>query len=367
MKNKVLAVSIFASIIIVLFFILYMRPIKIGILLTTDTTFGSEENMALRFYSNKRPVLGMRPIKYLFKNPKLDDNEIVKSYRELEEDGVSVIIGGSISRTGALLAQESKRSAIPTFGITTSSEIFSGKKDSYYRIVPASKIQASAIIPFLESKNIKRLAIITSTSNREYSESYSKALKEKFNGSILVVPFDSFHKNPDGILNWKPHSVFCILNASNFIQAIKAVKKSNRSIIIIGSAWSSALISIFSGPLLDDVILTSQRGPVLPEYQNLIKEFENLYHFNSSFASINAISILNIALQGLREAGPGIKNLNRYFEGPRIYEIGYGLVYIDEYGDAIVPNYYAYKILNGKKGEAEIFKIQEFPWDKVKK
>ena len=44
--------------------------------------------------------------------PTLDEGNIRRAYRDFENAGVSVIVGGSISREGVVIAREAERSGI---------------------------------------------------------------------------------------------------------------------------------------------------------------------------------------------------------------------------------------------------------------
>lgn len=343
------------------------RPINIGVVLSTDNPLGNEENLAVRFYREKHSRIGLRPVEYLIINPSMEEEDIVKAYRELEKKGVSVILGGSLSRTGIIIAKEAERAGIPTFGITTSTLALNGKKDHFYRVVTSTQYIGPNLARYLEQKGISKVAVLTSTENRAYADPLANVFRKEFPGEVLIIPYAPPEVALRKMWTWKPEAVFTILPETSLVEVIKFVKSEDLKIPIISTEWGfGRLLSMFSGPFLNGVRSYTRVGDIIPRYKGLIAEFERLYNMQSSFATVNALSCLEMIYQAIEEVGPDIEQINHYLETPRFFEMGFGTIYMDEFGDPVTQYHYVHEIVDGKLVLLEKPKVQEFPWDKLK-
>ena len=367
MRIKI-TIGLFVLLLAACIFRFVTRPIKIGVVISTDTALGNEENLAVRFYKEKNPRIGLRPVHYIIHNPSIKKKDVVKAYRDLENAGVSVIIGGAISQTGIVLAEEAARSGIPTFGLSASTHLLSQKKDNFYRVVTSTEFLGPLLADYLQQQEISRVATITSLENRAYADPLADAFQHTFKGESITIPFESTPETFERLFAWNPETIFSILPTASLIQVIKEVRLRKVDILIISSPWGvKQLLSLFSGPQLNGIraIYYTGKEIIAPEYQALITAFEQQYDILSSFASVHTFSVLNMIYQAVTEVGTNRDKINTYFEHPRIYELGYGNIFLDAFGDAINQYYYIHEIRDGKFVLAETLKVQQFPWEKL--
>ena len=85
-----------------------------------------------------------------------------------------MILGGVLSRDGSWLADEASLSGIPTFGITSSSNLLDGRKDSFFRICPGTDYQAKAVGAYYARQGCGSLLVVASTENDAYVDPLSQ-------------------------------------------------------------------------------------------------------------------------------------------------------------------------------------------------
>ena len=360
-------IGLFVLLLAVGIFWFITRPVKIGVVISTETFIGSEEDMAVRFYKQLYPRIGLRPVHYLIHNPSIKKEDVVKAYRDLENAEVTVIIGAAISQIGIVLAEEAARSGIPTFGITTSTHLLSGKNDHFYRIVTSTEFVGPLLADYFHRQKIARVAIINSVENTAYVDPLADSFQQAFNGESLKIPFVSTPETFEHLFAWNPEAVFAIIPARSLIQIVKEIQLRKADILIMSSPWAiERLPSLFSGQELNGIQAFNYTGETIaPEYQALITAFKQQHDIDPTFASVYTFSVLNMIYQAVNEVGTDRDKINTYFEHPQIYNLGYGNVYLDAFGDATIQYYYINEILNGQIVLKETLKVQQFPWEKL--
>jgi branched-chain amino acid transport system substrate-binding protein len=360
MKKKVFLAVASVMVIVALgsVYFFYSRPVHIGVILNVQTPLGNEENLYARYYRDIHPKIGLRPVEFIIENQAASEQEVKDAYNRLVKLGVSAIIGGTISAEGMWIAEESGKSAVPTFGITSSSSLLSGKNDSFYRIVPTNDTQAKAVAKYYNELGLQKLVILSSVENKSYAEPIAKIIQENFNGECRNIPFYSIEETYEKVLSNNPDSVFCLLQAKDVIEVIKRLKEKHPDIKIGSSSWgSSEILSLYSSPLLDGVLLFSSNSDIFgDEYKTEIANFEKIYKMEATKGSNYTASTLNILYQGIRAAGVSRESLKAYFDVPRAYNTAYGEVSLDEYGDSLLDNIIVMVTKDGEVVKSESLK-----------
>lgn len=338
----------------------FSRPILIGVILPVDTSLGNEENLFVRYYQDKHPRIGLRPVNFIIENPEATQAAVDHAYQRLNEQGVSVILGGVLSKDGAWLADQSAKTGVPTFGITSSSALLSGKKDAFFRLCATNASQSKAVGQYYQKNGVKRLAVVTSVDNVAYVEPYMAVLKENFGGEIVQIPFTSAEAVSQAIMAANPDGVFNILAAKDVIQVIKVVREQRPELLIGSSSWGSVeILSLYSGPLLDGVLFFSLGVDVIgKDHQAEIADFENKYNMKATNGSSYSASILRVLYDTIQQVGASRAALKTYFETPRTYDTNYGRLAMDEYGDGTTDRITILQTLNGTMSTKEIIELK---------
>jgi len=272
------------------------------------------------------------------------------AYMRLDDLGVSLVIGGVLSKDGAWLAEATAESGIPTFGVTASSALLSGRKDGFFRLSPSNDAQARAGARIYIDKGCKRLLLVTSTANTAYVDPYVSMLVAHYTGDILQVPFSTTEALAQEIESFKPEGLFTILPAKDLIQVINLIRVRGDWYLIGSASWGSTeILSLYSGPALDGVLffmlsLDDLKGTFKTE----ISEFEKKYSMTATNGSFYLVSILDIIRQAVEAVGPSRAALKSWLETPRSYETAYGLLSMDEYGDSITSRTIVMQTVDGQ-------------------
>ncbi|MBF0101198.1 MAG: ABC transporter substrate-binding protein [Desulfobacterales bacterium] len=340
MKTKIIIMMtclavILAGIIMTLWY--FSRPILIGAILPIESLTGNEANLFIRYYQDKNPKIGFRPIKFIIEDSAIKEDAVKNAYRKLNDQGVSFIIGGVLSKDAGWLAEESAKTGIPTFGIAPSSALLSGKKDGFFRLCQTNAIQAKAVAMYYQKVGVKRLVLVTSLDNILYVDPFVKAISENFSGEIVRIPFTPNEETYQNILSADPDGIFNILPARDVLQMLKAVREHRPNIKFGCSAWASdEILNLYSGPLLDGVLFFSLSKEIHGElYKTELAEFEKKYNMKATNASQYTVSILHILYESIREVGYSRAAIKTYFETPRTYDTCYGKMAMDDYGDVL--------------------------------
>jgi branched-chain amino acid transport system substrate-binding protein len=339
-------------------FRLVFSPVYIGMVLPIDTSLGNEINLFARYYQDTNPKVGLRSLRFIIENPPATREAVRAAYSRLDDRGVSMIIGGVLSKDGTWLAEAAAESGIPTFGVTASSALLSGKKDGFFRLSPSNDAQARAVARTFTEKGCQRLMLVTSSSNATYVEPYIGMLAAHFPAEILKVPFSTTELLAREIDSFAPEGLFAILPAKDLIQVINLARERGDDYLIGSASWGSTeILSLYSGPALDGVLffmlgLDDLKG----KYKTEISGFEAKYDMTATNGSFYLVSILHIIQEALQAAGPARKALKTWLEIPRSYDTAYGPLSIDEFGDCVTDRTIIMHTVDGIMGPADFVK-----------
>ncbi len=349
---------IFIAVMLLYFYV--TRPVKIGIIISTRTSIGHEENLAIRFYRDRFPGIGLRKTEYIIYNPPIDKNEISQAYKKLNDAGVSIIIGGGISTEGIILAEESQKNRIPTFGINPTTHFISDRKDRFFRTVISSHYQGKYLARVIEKEGISRLAILTDMDNKSYADAYSSSVTGFFKGKSRSFAYTRTGSMWIDLHSFNPQGILMILPAESMSEAIIEVKRKNPSVIFISSLWDfDRLASTFNTPEINGVLSLHIRGITSEKNDPIVKKFEAEYTITSDFAML-VFSIMDIVYEGIKYAGAERDALIKYFEEPRYYNDGYGSLYMNQYGDSFPNHLFLKEIKDGRIVLRERIALEEF-------
>ncbi len=354
-----IGVLIVAGISISLWF--FSRPILVGVVVPITMSLGNEENLFMRYYQDRHPKINLRSVRFIITNPPPIEAEVKSAYQRLDAQGVSVIVGGVLSQDGSWLVDAAATAGIPTFGITSSSALLSGKRDSFFRLVPTNASQAMAVGQYYQKKGLKRLVVVTSVDNTAYVDPYLKVTKENFSGETVQIPFISAAEVSQKINDARPDGVFTILPAKDVIQVIKVARDLRPGILIGSSSWGSVeILSLYSGPLLDGVQFFTMRMDIQGEgYRADIADFEDKYHMKATNGSHYSASILHIVYEAIRKVGASREAIKAYFQTAREYDTSYGKVAIDDFGDGMTDRITILQSVNGFMTMKETIELQQ--------
>jgi len=339
------------------------RPIKIGVLFSLDSSVGNEENLAVQFYNNEFPNIGFRKVKLIVENPPLDKDSITDSFNRLDSQGVSAIIGSALSFEGIVLAKLSAEKKIPVISPSASTSILSGKKDRYYRICITNYEQGRHPAKYLNSINVRKVVMLLSRQNRAFSEPLADAFMENFSGESIKVFNDPQKPDPEKILEYQADCVFFILPSNELVSYLKTLKEKSPNTVLITTTWGyKQLLSVFSGPQIDGMIVTTFSALEMNEpYKTMNLKFGQNYSLKPTFVTGLAYNAMDELYRAVKASGSKRDQIADYLDTPRYFDGSYGLVYMDEYGDSFIKYYYIYEINDNKLNIKTEYLVENFP------
>lgn len=335
------------------------KPILIGVILPLDKLTGNEANLFMRYYQAKNPKIGLRPVRFVIEDRPSEEQAVRTAYAQLNAQGAAAIIGGNLSSEGIWLAEESAKSGIPTFGITPSTAVLSGKKDGFFRLCPTNASQAKAVSLYFQQQGVNRLVVVTSLENTVYVEPFFSVLAESFPGELIRIPFAPEEDNPKKVLDANPEGIFTILPAKDVIYMIKAIRELRPEIKFGSSSWGSdEILSLYSGPLLDGVFFFALDKTLYgADYQAELEDFGKTYNMKVTNAAQYTVSLLHLLYAAIKEVGASRAALKAYFETPRVYETCYGPTPMDEFGDVSARRIIVQETVNGILQKKEVVEL----------
>jgi len=348
---KIVLISI--TILSIVWIFLFPQPIKIGVIISTDTAVGSEENLALKFFKDQFQKIGTRRVEFLVENPSLKKKDIENAFQELQKEKVCAIIGGSVSYSGRILSELAESSKIPVLTLSVTTSILDKKKDNLYKFMLSTEIRGKYLSKYLEKNKFKNLVVVSSNFNSEFSDTYIKSIEKYFKGNILKIPIGKLELEKDKTLNiirtFKPDAFFLLLQSNDLVKFILETKDSFTNQTFISSLWALdiALANLESDILKNLIFISEYKNTGDFSRDPLIKKFEDLYGFKSSFATFNTLNVMKILFSAIKEVGADRENLIDYLNQPRRYLSNGEEIYLNEYGDAFKDWVYFFKYKNG--------------------
>jgi len=301
--------------------------------------------------------IGLHPVKFLYSTPGREEQSVRDSARELKSKGISVLVGGSLSREGVIIMEEFGGTDIPVWGITTSTSALSGIRDNFFRIVSPADIMGKGFGNILSVKDYSNILFVKSSFNRNYSDPYADAFSEAFSGNVREVYYEEGWSDS---LTEEIEAIVCVMSASELIQVIRLTRKTAPNVKIFSSDWGfDELPTLFSGPELEGIYSLTRRGPLEKQYEEIFKEFSKTLNFQPTYGAITVFATLDIIKKNLEKTGNNRTKLIKEFQTPQFLNSGYGKAYLNEYGDAVPENLYFRQIQNGKVTLLETIKFSK--------
>lgn len=362
MKKIVISLSTVVAAGIIVFLLIITAPIKIGVLISLDSSIGNEELLSLQHYVRTHQQIGLRPVQLLVENPELNEKSITASFNKLLAQDVSLIIGASLSYSGQIAAKLAKNKNIAFISPTTSTSSLLNKKDNFYRIIMSNYEQGIHPARHVSKQGLKSAVLLLSEQNKAYSEPLADAFIEGFTGKAIKFFNDPENPIPEQIIAMNPEIVFFILPASETIHYLKPLKKQLPDTMIMTSTWGAQqLKSVFSGEILEGLLVVTPSGPERNEpFKSILNDFSKQYRMEPSFVSDMTIVAIKLAYTAIEKAGTTRGDIIKELDTPRIMEWSFGPLYMNEYGDVIQDYYYMYVLKDDTFQLVQKFKIEEF-------
>jgi len=132
---------------------------------------------------------------------------------------------------------------------------------------------------------------------------------------------------------------------------------------LITTTWGyKQLLSVFSGPQIDGMIVTTFSALEMNEpYKTMNLKFGQNYSLKPTFVTGLAYNAMDELYRAVKASGSKRDQIADYLDTPRYFDGSYGLVYMDEYGDSFIKYYYIYEINDNKLNIKTEYLVENFP------
>lgn len=337
-----------------------LRPVTVGVVFSVDNALGNEANLAIRALQAETVRVGLRPLRFLVRNPPLEEARIAEAFRELEEAGVSAIIGGAISQEGIVLAREAGRTGVPTIGTTSSSDLLARRKDGFYRLAMGTEALGASAADYLTSLGLSKVAVVRSGENLAYAQALADGVLRRLGPGARLVPFDG--GDFDATLRADPpDAVFLVLPPHELVQTVRVLRGWPDPPPIVSSEWAFAFTPFLFAAEMEGVEFVSQNGVPSPAHRAWIEDFRRRYKQATSYSVEYTLSAVEMVRQAVAAVGTDRRALNEYFGTPRVYEYVYGKVYVDEFGDAVHDSLAVWEVVDRRPRVKASRPVSGFP------
>ena len=363
-KKKLVYFSLSITLIIAISLIVLFitRPYKVGVILSLDSSIGYEENIAIQFYNDEFPRIGLRKVNLIVENPSLNPEEITNSFHRLKDEKVSVIIGGAISFEGVLISKLAAEHGIPVISPSTSSSLVTGLEDNFYRISATNYIQGKYAAKYLNESGSHKVVLLLSTQNRSYSEPLADAFIKELDGEGIKIFNDPLNPDPSIVIEHDPDYIFFILPANETISYINIFRDQLPETGLMTTTWGyQQLLSVFSGKLLNNMIVTTTNDKeMLEPYKSYSDEISEVYTLQTSFASGLGLTAIIKLYDALKVAGDNPTSIIDYMNRDKYLNGPYGKIFMNRFGDSYPEKYFIFEIQNDKLIIESTYPIEEF-------
>ncbi|MDM8535584.1 ABC transporter substrate-binding protein [Desulfobacterales bacterium HSG17] len=248
-----------AALIIVLFALIYKglnknEPIRIGLaatLSTTSSSYGIHVRNGVLLAAeqvNQAGGINGHPIELVIRDDKGDSNEALKVIRELIDEKVIAILGHYLSSLAVKTVPLVNAENILMISPTVSTAELSGLDDNFIRVMVPVLKQASLLADvFFNRLKIKKVFIVSDSSNSQYTESYAHHFTqrlEKLSGDISsMVKFHSQKPHlisdiVEQIINTDAEGLLILANAMHSATICQHIRNKGSDIQIAAPGWA---------------------------------------------------------------------------------------------------------------------------------
>lgn len=285
--------------------------------------------------------------------------EATSAIQYLADSGAVAIIGPMTSASAVRAVPAADRIGITLIGPTVSTDILTGKDDSFLRIYPsndnAAQTMAEAVSRRLDSP---RVAVVLDQSNAAHTETWYKNFTsgvESLGGSVVAVETfvsgqgTDFTKIVERALDSSPNCVLILANSTDGAMVSQRLRLAGGDAQIIMSEWSvTADLIALGGSSVEGLLYldTFDRVSRSPEFTGFVREFEDRFGEPIGFGTIHAYEAAQVVLEALA-AGATRDSIRDYIIERSVFEGLQGTISFDEFGDASREQYLS-TVRNGR-------------------
>lgn len=327
-------------------------PIKIGFAVELTGTRGNlgvdardGALLAIKQINENGGIMG-HPVELIVKDDKGDPNTARIVDLNLIDEGVIAIIGHiTSSQTAAVIDLINKNETI-LFSPSSTSSLFSGKADYFFRNVPSSSLFASSTASYIfENAGINKLIVVFDVSNSAFSEAFKDVAENTFKdlGGITSVIYEYIPGESDireiskQISNSSNNAVLLITSPVDTALFAQHIRNEGGKQVLFSSSWAHDKTLLEKGGRAVEGIRLISDGKVQDTLESLEfnKDFMELYGRTPGMLSSNSYEAVKFITDAFLEVKGDSSEMPQALSDIRNNETIIGRISLDEYGDVI--------------------------------
>jgi branched-chain amino acid transport system substrate-binding protein len=194
---------------------------------------------------NKRGGINGRPIELIVKDSRSDPNEGVKAFEEIERKDKPLVYFSTSSNVSMSVSPLAERNDVVLMGLVVAASEFTEGKEWTYRFFTTSRDEVKTVRSIVSRLKIRNLGVLYQDEvyGRSIKELLEKELTEQ-GGIVVTEPFDVASPDFSGPIE-RLHTmkaIYVVGYTNNVEAALKKLRESHYSGVIIGSSGFSALV-----------------------------------------------------------------------------------------------------------------------------
>ena len=293
-----------------------------------------------------------RRLELLSKDDKDDPDQAVLMDQEMQEEGVTAVIGHMESGTISKSVKWAAENKLLYISPTVSSEAYSGLDDWMFRVITANSQQSTALDDMMFEAGIKKVAVLWDNTNKGYSDT----VKDYFirqaskNGTEIIhdVSFNMAEKPDypgilDGVRSSGAEALLLIASSAETALLLENLSVKEFGIPCYMTGWSigTDLLSQ-AGDNLENTFLVTQMNLLADgsKYLDFVRRFREKYGTEPNAGAILSYDAMSVLVEVLHLA-PDTKpdTLKATLLKIRTFEGLQSPIIFDDYGDVHRPIY----------------------------
>ena len=268
----------------------------------------------------------------------------------LAADGVAAIVG-PMTRVQTLAALPvAEEAGVPLLSPTTSTPLLSGRKDGFFRVIPASTTWARAMARHcLEQDGLRAVVTISDLDNEPYAAPYTEAFAERFTaGGGTVLAGLRVHSSQVGdwadiarqLRDLGTPAVHATTSARDLAALARQLRHQGQTLRIYSSMWACTSELLQAGGKAAEGILfavSHSADNPRPEFRRFAGRYRERFGWEPNFAAAFGYECGLVLAEALRGAGGDPARLSAALAGLTELPGIVAPLRFDEFGDVQRP------------------------------
>lgn len=234
---------------------------------------------------------------------------------DLAGAGVTAIVGPLTSAQAMAALPAAERTGVALLSPTVSSPLLSGRKDAFFRVIPASSTWARGMARHsLEHDGLRRVALLTDLDNAPYAVPYTEAFAERFTAGGGTVAADIRVRSSEAG-QWEDvarrlgelgvPAVHATLSARDLAALVRQLRHQDHALRVYGTMWAcTAELLQAAGKAAEGIQFAVCHSADNPraEFRDFARRYRSRFGWEPNFAAALGYECGLVLAEALRRA-----------------------------------------------------------------